>query len=154
MDPRPSSLGAVFTPITIFKLRSFKFRVARITYFEIAFREAFGTNAQGSNFCDIGGHGDHTINIINNLNTNDTAAKQLPTKTAPSQDHQPDPLYKLMPLSSRIFTGRKDYLDRLEQYFGREIDRPQRRKHFLLYGLGGTGKSQICLNFIEQSGDR
>jgi hypothetical protein len=36
----------------------------------------------------------------------------------------------------------------LEQYFGRDTDQPQRRKRFLLYGLGGTGKSQ---NFLSET---
>jgi hypothetical protein len=45
-------------------------------------------------------------------------------------------------------------LDRLEQHFCGETDQPQRRKRFLLYGLGGTGKSQICLKFVERNADR
>ena len=110
----------------------------------MAFQGASGTNAQGSNFFDIGR--DQIVNISQTIHNNAQA-------TAPSQV-QPNLSYKHMPSCSPLFTGRKNYLDRLEQYFGREPDRLQRRKRFLLYGLGGTGKSQICLKFLERNADR
>jgi hypothetical protein len=55
--------------------------------------------------------------------------------------------------SSQIFTGRKDYLEKLKQYFGPGIDSRQRRRQFLLYGMGGVGKTQICLRFVEEVSD-
>ena len=116
----------------------------------MAFQHAVGTNAQGSIFSEAGR--DQTITINQTFHTNDTGANQLLMNTAPALV-QPNISYKPMPLSSRIFTGRKDYLDRLEQHFRQEVDQPPRRKHFLLYGLGGTGKSQISIKFVEQSAD-
>ena len=66
--------------------------------------------------------------------------------------HQPDkaPLLLLSSLkhSSTLFTGRDEYLQRLRDYFSSRIG--NERKSFLLYGLGGIGKSQICLRFIEE----
>ena len=118
---------------------------------EMAFQCAVGTNDQGSVFSEAGR--DQTITINQTFHTNDIGANQLLTNTAPPLV-QPSISYKPRPLSSRIFTGRKDYLDRLEQYFRQEVDQPPRRKHFLLYGLGGTGKSQISIKFVEQSADR
>ena len=53
--------------------------------------------------------------------------------------------------SSTLFTGRDEYLQKLRDYFSSGIE--DQRKSFLLYGLGGIGKSQICLKFIEQNPD-
>jgi hypothetical protein len=46
--------------------------------------------------------------------------------------------------------GRDEHLQRLKQYFG---SAEGKRKSFLLYGLGGIGKTQICLKFIEENPD-
>ena len=51
--------------------------------------------------------------------------------------------------SSALFTGRDKYLQRLRDYFLSSIE--DKRKSFLLYGLGGIGKTQICLKFIEET---
>ncbi|KAF8696484.1 hypothetical protein AX14_001567 [Amanita brunnescens Koide BX004] len=53
--------------------------------------------------------------------------------------------------SSTLFTGRDEYLQRLRDYFSSSIG--DNRKSFLLYGLGGIGKTQICLKFIEENHD-
>jgi hypothetical protein len=109
----------------------------------MAFKNSSRTNAQGSNFLDIG----HDLNVNQIFQTNNINAGVAP---------QPEPnlSHKHMPSCSPLFTGRKDYLDRLDQYFGRETDQLQHRKRFVLYGLGGTGKSQICLKFVERSAER
>jgi hypothetical protein len=61
--------------------------------------------------------------------------------------------YKPMTPSSANFTGRRDYLVKLGAYFSVELDEPLRRKSFLLYGMGGIGKTQICLKFTEENLD-
>jgi hypothetical protein len=61
--------------------------------------------------------------------------------------------YKPMASSSAKFTGRGDYLTKLRAFFTAESDRPLRRKSFLLYGMGGIGKTQICLKFTEDNPD-
>lgn len=53
--------------------------------------------------------------------------------------------------SSNLFTGRDKYLQRLRDYFSPSSG--DKRKAFLLYGLGGIGKTQICLKFIEDNGN-
>ena len=53
--------------------------------------------------------------------------------------------------SSTFFTGRDKYLKQLKDHFS--IYKEGQRKSFLLHGLGGIGKSQICLKFIEQNPD-
>jgi DNA replication protein DnaC len=60
---------------------------------------------------------------------------------------------KPMTPSSAIFTGRRDYLAKLRAYFSTEPNEPLRRKSFLLYGMGGIGKTQICLKFTEENSD-
>ncbi|KAF8318316.1 hypothetical protein F5887DRAFT_1088430 [Amanita rubescens] len=56
-----------------------------------------------------------------------------------------------MKLSSTFFTGRNEYLGRLKTYFSSPVG--GQRKSFLLHGLGGIGKTQICLKFVEQNAD-
>jgi len=55
--------------------------------------------------------------------------------------------------SSAIFIGREDYLAKLRSFFTAQPNEPWRRKSFLLYGMGGIGKTQICLKFIEDNSD-
>jgi len=60
--------------------------------------------------------------------------------------------YQHMPCHNALFTGRQRYLERLRQYFDlRDSSRP--RRAFLLYGMGGAGKTQICMKFVEDSSD-
>jgi hypothetical protein len=65
-------------------------------------------------------------------------------------------LFKKVPNASQNFTGRRVYLETLKDHFSLEDSQssPRRRKSFLLYGLGGSGKTQICLKFLENSQNR
>ena len=59
--------------------------------------------------------------------------------------HKPNP--------GPLFTGRKDVLDQLGKIFlNRTNSKP--RRSCLLWGMGGIGKTQICLKFIEEMADR
>ncbi|KAJ7120329.1 acyl transferase/acyl hydrolase/lysophospholipase [Mycena epipterygia] len=52
------------------------------------------------------------------------------------------------PPASRIFQGRNAILDEMHQYFLQ----PTGKQHiYLLHGLGGAGKTQIALKFMEES---
>ncbi|KAJ7452633.1 hypothetical protein FB451DRAFT_1523796 [Mycena latifolia] len=54
----------------------------------------------------------------------------------------------ICPSPSRIFHGRRVVLDHMHQFFKEDSG----KQHiFLLYGLGGAGKTQIALKFIEES---
>jgi hypothetical protein len=51
-----------------------------------------------------------------------------------------------------IFTGREDILNQLDDYFKvSEISADEEKcRVFVLYGLGGGGKTQIVLKFIDK----
>ncbi|KAJ7727621.1 P-loop containing nucleoside triphosphate hydrolase protein [Mycena metata] len=52
------------------------------------------------------------------------------------------------PPASRIFLGRENILAKMQGYFAQDID----TQHiYVLHGLGGAGKTQIALKFIQQS---
>jgi hypothetical protein len=61
--------------------------------------------------------------------------------------------YKPRGPPSTNFTGRRDYLAKLRDYFSLKPYEPLLRKSFLLYGKGGIGKTQICLKFTEENSD-
>jgi hypothetical protein len=52
-------------------------------------------------------------------------------------------------LPTPLFTGREDILSQLDDYFGLGATYVQKHHIFVLYGLGGGGKTQIVLKFID-----
>ena len=58
------------------------------------------------------------------------------------------------PNSSALFTGREDVLKRLMDHFATQDQVDSSRRSFLLYGIGGIGKTQICLKFVERMAER
>ncbi|KAK4181732.1 putative calcium-independent phospholipase A2-gamma [Triangularia setosa] len=50
---------------------------------------------------------------------------------------------------SQFFTGREDILDRLDRFFTKRDTGGKPRRQFLLYGIGGAGKTQIALKFAD-----
>ncbi|KAF8999378.1 hypothetical protein BDQ17DRAFT_751739 [Cyathus striatus] len=63
-------------------------------------------------------------------------------------DEELSPLRTTAACTSQNFVGQEVYLERLHQYFARA--NTTERKMFLLYGMGGIGKTQICLKFIDE----
>ena len=63
---------------------------------------------------------------------------------------------KALPRLSTTFTGRKDILERLAKDLDPSISSVALRKQriFVLYGLGGTGKTQIMAKFVDDFGDQ
>ncbi len=53
-----------------------------------------------------------------------------------------------------LFKGRQQILERLSEYFNERGDGGHPQRKFLLYGVGGCGKSQIALKFAEDFEDR
>ena len=64
-----------------------------------------------------------------------------------------DAVIPIMPNSSIRFTGQTVVIDQLKRHFSNTNHTTQLRKFFLLYGMGGIGKTQICLKFIEEMFD-
>jgi hypothetical protein len=52
------------------------------------------------------------------------------------------------PPTTRIFHGRQSILTKISDYFSQNTGK---QYIFLLHGLGGAGKTQIALKFIEES---
>ncbi|KAF7345915.1 FabD/lysophospholipase-like protein [Mycena venus] len=50
------------------------------------------------------------------------------------------------PPPSQIFQGRQDILEKMVEYFSKH---PGQRHIYILHGLGGSGKTQIALKFLE-----
>ena len=65
-----------------------------------------------------------------------------------------DAVIPLKPNSSTRFTGRTDIIAKLKEHFTSPSDGLRTRKYFLLHGMGGIGKTQICLRFIEEMSDQ
>jgi len=59
----------------------------------------------------------------------------------------------LMPNPSNWFTGQTEVIAKLKKHFSTANDSAQKRKFFLLHGMGGIGKTQICLKFVEEMSD-
>jgi Holliday junction resolvasome RuvABC ATP-dependent DNA helicase subunit len=53
-----------------------------------------------------------------------------------------------------LFKGRRQILERLSAYFCARSGEGRQRREFLLYGMGGSGKSQIALKFADEYGKR
>jgi hypothetical protein len=53
-----------------------------------------------------------------------------------------------------LFKGRRRILERLDAHFRPGTGGGYTRREFLLYGMGGSGKSQIALKFAEQCHQR
>ena len=64
-----------------------------------------------------------------------------------------DGVIPLMPNLSNQFTGRTAVIAELERHFSNTTDSAQKRKFFLLHGMGGIGKTQICLKFVQEMSD-
>lgn len=53
-----------------------------------------------------------------------------------------------------VFTGREDILNQLDRYFSLKGPDKDKQHVFVLYGLGGAGKTQIALKFVDKFSDR
>ncbi|KAJ6500261.1 hypothetical protein DFH09DRAFT_1203257 [Mycena vulgaris] len=85
--------------------------------------------------------------IDNNLNLQQFMAEIRPNISSTQFTHS----ISKCPPPSRIFHGRQAILDQMHQFFTPALG----KQHiFLLYGLGGAGKTQIALKFIEECRSR
>ena len=55
---------------------------------------------------------------------------------------------------SRVYTGRGEIGERLTQAFSYDhLKPPKQQRTFVIIGIGGTGKSEVCLKFAEDHRD-
>ncbi|KAJ7792583.1 P-loop containing nucleoside triphosphate hydrolase protein, partial [Mycena leptocephala] len=73
---------------------------------------------------------------------------KLATRTANVRATQIVQSINNCPPPSKIFQGRHAILKKMHEYFDRSTGK---QRIFLLYGLGGAGKTQIALKFIQSS---
>ncbi|KAM6494354.1 hypothetical protein JOM56_010715 [Amanita muscaria] len=97
------------------------------------FSHAQNLTITSGEFTVVGGDSIKNIYMTSNTSTSDQIPSLLPLKPP-----------------STFFTGRDTYLQALKDCFSPKTY--SERKKFLLYGMGGIGKTQICLKFIEQYG--
>ncbi|KAF7347055.1 Nephrocystin-3 [Mycena venus] len=81
--------------------------------------------------------------ITHNLNA--TLASQQGLQLSNIQASQ---MVNQCPPPSRIFQGRRNILDKMHDFF---TDGPRGQHIYVLHGLGGAGKTQIALKFINES---
>ena len=82
----------------------------------------------------------HNLHIYSSLNNSSDPLGQS-SKPAGQQ-----PCLKLCPPSVDAFTGREDVLAQMVEFF---FDDSLKKHVLVLYGLGGAGKTQIALKFVE-----
>ncbi|KAJ7144353.1 hypothetical protein C8R44DRAFT_725297 [Mycena epipterygia] len=85
------------------------------------------------------------------MDTNFQVQKVLTIMTPNDVAAEVPQLINNCPPPSRIFHGRQTILDQLHQYFTQIRGK---QNMFVLHGLGGAGKTQIALKFIEESTSR
>ncbi|KAJ7698317.1 P-loop containing nucleoside triphosphate hydrolase protein, partial [Mycena rosella] len=86
--------------------------------------------------------------IDTNLHIHKALSMGMPSSLPPTQVTQS---ITKCPPPSRIFHGRQIILDKMHQFFEEDLG----KQHiFLLHGLGGAGKTQTALKFIQESSSR
>ncbi|KIJ95578.1 hypothetical protein K443DRAFT_108573, partial [Laccaria amethystina LaAM-08-1] len=64
-----------------------------------------------------------------------------------------DGVIPLVPNPSNRFTGQTEVITKLRSHFSNLNNSVQKRQFFLLYGMGGIGKTQICAKLIDEMSD-
>ncbi|KAF7297761.1 NB-ARC-domain-containing protein [Mycena kentingensis (nom. inval.)] len=91
----------------------------------------------------ISGHGrlfNVTVGTMNNPMLGDSFSAPLPVVSV-----------RNCPLPTETFQGRQDILLDMQAYFEQKV---HSQKIYLLYGLGGIGKTQIALKFVSDVGTK
>ncbi|KAF8538287.1 acyl transferase/acyl hydrolase/lysophospholipase [Trichophaea hybrida] len=94
---------------------------------------------------------DNLVNILAGMSGARSSSTTVAASTTPTSPRQAGILkhFTVPYCLSSAFTGREDILRLLERRFFAPQDELSRRI-FVLYGLGGSGKTQICLKFCEK----
>ncbi|KAJ7439103.1 hypothetical protein FB451DRAFT_1192313 [Mycena latifolia] len=87
--------------------------------------------------------------LMATVDTNFRVQKVLSVVSPSTHASMLDPPVNTCPPPTRIFHGRRRILDEMNHYFTQ--DKQGNQDIFLLHGLGGAGKTQIALKFIQES---
>lgn len=69
-------------------------------------------------------------------------------------DHESAKPWMVPRAVSPLYTGRGGLGERLAQVFSFDPSTPQKQQRsFVIVGVGGIGKSEVCLKFVEDHGD-
>ncbi|KAJ7115726.1 acyl transferase/acyl hydrolase/lysophospholipase, partial [Mycena epipterygia] len=91
----------------------------------------------------------HTNAYLSMADTKSKLTQAVKVILNPAVPVSEPPVYlRVCPTATFRFTGRQDILEKMKEYFSMDVGR---RHIFLLYGLGGAGKSQIAFKFVEIS---
>ena len=110
------------------------------------FYNAHNVLVTGGTFVSLSGYVDDLAMIVNISIYQNNIVNILPERQMKTPILQ-------KPNSSLMFTGRRDVLDKLAKIFCADST-PMLRCSCLLWGMGGIGKTQICLKFTEEKSDR
>jgi hypothetical protein len=92
--------------------------------------------------------------LVKHLDLSDFRVVDLTSSSLPSEDptRKYKPVVRSCPSPTSIFTGRKDILLQLHECFTASPTSVEsaKQRRFVLYGLGGGGKTQIALKFVKE----
>ncbi|KAJ7289900.1 P-loop containing nucleoside triphosphate hydrolase protein [Mycena rebaudengoi] len=112
-----------------------------------------GQGGPGGQGHGTGGAGGAGLGPNVNINVQQLIAHNLHARVTSQQAFQlsnipASQIINNCPPPSRIFQGRRNILDKMHQFFTSEMGN---QLIYVLYGLGGAGKTQIALKFIKES---
>ncbi|KAJ7468164.1 hypothetical protein FB451DRAFT_1369177 [Mycena latifolia] len=115
------------------------------------FRSRVKEMVKSSSITDqIGEYQNKVRTLCSNLKVNKIHATLTTIAPNLSIAQAPQSINNCLP-PSRIFHGRQDILAKMHQYFTEDWG----KQHiYVLYGLGGSGKTQIALKFIDESASK
>jgi hypothetical protein len=97
--------------------------------------------------------------VLNQIGASINGLSKNLTRTTPIRNEHfdtPKPV-------DQFYTGRADQAEQLSEWFfprtsqsqGKSLNKaPQRQKRFVIYGIGGSGKTQFCCKFAEDNRDQ
>lgn len=64
----------------------------------------------------------------------------------------PNRYFEVPQSACSIFTGRRSELDKVEELLlpPKFISQPRLQKRFVIFGLGGSGKTELCRKFAQE----
>ncbi|KAL2113889.1 hypothetical protein VUR80DRAFT_2014 [Thermomyces stellatus] len=104
---------------------------------------------------DVSDKIDEIVDILcRNRATDLTLYSACYASTPETVEEEMDPLFRERKVTSSLFTGRGDILQKLNRVFEPRARGSKPRRDFLLWGIAGIGKTQIALRFVDLFAER